>query len=78
MFLDLLGKIASLFYCSTSTKNASRNSNTEHTYLTRGHAYFLCDRKFVINDTGQIKILSATQITEDIDPIFSQNPAYIN
>jgi hypothetical protein len=51
--------------------------NIEHTNLTRGHTYFLCDRKFVVNDTGQGKILSATQITEDIGPnIFTKFRLY--
>jgi len=45
----------------------------EQNYLTRGHTYFLCDRKFVV-DTGQGKILSATQITEDMGPnIFTRS-----
>jgi hypothetical protein len=66
MFLDLLN-IASLLYCYTSTMPAE-TINIEHTYLTRGHTYFLCDRKFVANEKGQGKILPATQIADDIGP----------
>jgi hypothetical protein len=48
----------------------------EHTYLTRGHTYFLCNRKYVV-DTGQGKILSATQNTEDMGPnIFTKSSLY--
>jgi len=77
VLLDLLSKVASLLYFSTSTKNASGKINIEHTYLTRGHTYFLCDRKFVVNDTGQGRILFATQMTEDIGPnIFPKSSLY--
>jgi len=31
--------------------------NIEYTYLTRGHTYFVCDRKFVVNDRTRTDIV---------------------